>query len=85
MLTALAHFAAGTAGSVLIFLISVRFSGERSFSAPFGLVFIGVFCAVLSTYISAWATPVVLSLYALTRINEALQSRKDRRDLSSRP
>lgn len=76
MLSAAAHFAAGTTGAVLIFLISVRWSGERNFSAPFGLVFIGVACAALSAYLGTWATPAVLGLYALAAIVEAIQARR---------
>jgi hypothetical protein len=68
------HFAAGTIGSLLIFLGFARLSGE-GFSLPAGPVVIGIACASLSHYVSPWATPAVLLLVALVSAHEFRQSR----------
>jgi len=64
------HFLAGTVGALAVFLVSERLSGATSFTAPFGIVFIGLVCAGLAHFLSPWATLAVLLLYALAGINE---------------
>ena len=76
MLTAFLHFLAGTVGALIVFLIFVRLSGATSFSAPFGLVFVGVACAVLAHYVSPWATPAVIAVYAAVSGYELWRERK---------
>lgn len=75
----LAHFAVGTLGALAVFLLLARLSGETSFSAPFGLIFVGIACAGLAHFLSPWATPAVLLLYALTALSEARQKRRMKR------
>jgi hypothetical protein len=70
------HFVAGTLGSLVVFLVVTRLSGARSFSAPFGVVFIGIPCAALAHFLSPWATPAVVTVYALVSVSELLQERK---------
>lgn len=72
----LLHFLAGTLGCFLVFLIAARISGTEGFSAPFGLVFMGLACAALAHFMSEWATPAIVALYALSAIGEALRERK---------
>ena len=67
---------------MLVFVIGVRLSGTPGFSAPFGLVFIGVACAALAHFISQWATPAIVALYAISVIGEAIRDRKALRDKS---
>lgn len=74
--TVLFHFAAGTLGSLAVFLVFTRISGTRSFSAPFGVVFIGIVCASMAHYLSPWATPAIVTLYGLVSAGEFLQERK---------
>lgn len=64
------HFAIGTAGSLVLFLVFTRLSGTGSFSAPFFVIFIGITCASLAHFVSPWATPIVLLVYLLSCINE---------------
>ena len=73
------HFVAGTLGSLAVFLVFTRLSGARGFSAPFGVVFIGVACAALAHFISPWVTPAVVTVYALVSVSELLQERKARK------
>ncbi|MBK9115694.1 MAG: hypothetical protein IPM22_08625 [Betaproteobacteria bacterium] len=75
MLIAALHFLAGTLGSLLIFVIGVRISGAKGFSAPFGVVFVGVACAALAHFVSQWATPAILLLYAISVFGEAIRDR----------
>jgi uncharacterized membrane protein YjjP (DUF1212 family) len=70
------HFAVGALGSLAVFLVLTRLSGLSRFSAPFGVVFIGIACASLAHFVSPWATPVVIAIYALIDISEVLQDRK---------
>lgn len=70
------HFLAGTLGALLIAIVAHRISGATSFSAPFGVIFLGVGCASLAHFVTPWATPVVLALYAITSVVEALRDRK---------
>ncbi len=74
MANALIHFAAGIFGSLFVFLIFTRLSGVKSFSMPFGLIFVGIACASLAQF-SPWATPAVLLLYALVSAHEFQQDR----------
>ena len=70
MLGVAIHFAVGFAVSLLIFLAFTWLSGERRFSAPFAVVFIGFACGLLSHFVSPWATPVVLAMYGVASANE---------------
>jgi hypothetical protein len=72
----LLHFLVGTAGALAVFLVLTRLSGATSFSAPFGVVFIGIACAALAHFMSPWATPAILLLYALAGVNEHVQDHK---------
>jgi hypothetical protein len=75
MSTVLFHFLAGTLGSLVIFLLFVRLSGARSFSAPFGVFVVGVACAVMAHFISPWATPVIVAGYFLVSLGEYVRER----------
>jgi hypothetical protein len=75
MLSVAAHFAIGSVAALLLFLFFAWLAGARSFSAPFAVLFIGVFCALLSHFASPWATPVVLVLYSVAL---AIECRNDR-------
>lgn len=77
MLSAAIHFVIGSVVSLLIFLGCTWFSGVRSFSAPFSVLFIGFTCALLSHFISPWATPVVLALYCAATATECRNTRID--------
>ncbi len=81
--TVILHFFAGALGSLAIFLLFVRLSGAGSFSAPFGLVFIGIACAALAHYVSPWATPAIIVAYALQSAVELRRERKQQRSRSS--
>ncbi len=74
--TVVLHFAVGAVGSLVVYFVVTRLSGVRSLSAPFGVVFIGIACASLAHFVSPWATPVVIAIYALMGINEVLQDRQ---------
>jgi len=78
--TALLHFLAGSLGSLVVFVAFTRLSGCASFSAPFGVVFVGIACASLAHFLSPWATPAVLVLYAVASAGELYQERKARGD-----
>jgi len=73
--TALLHFVAGTVGSLAVFLVFTRLSPATGFSAPFGVIFIGVACASLAHFVSPWATPAVVAVYALFSALELWQER----------
>ena len=77
--TVLLHFVAGSGGALLVFLVLARLSGEASFSAPFGVIFVGIACAALAHFLSPWATPVVLVAYAAAGIVELVRERRARR------
>ena len=64
------HFALGCGVALLIFLAVSWWSGVRQFSAPFAVVFIGFTCGLFAHFVSPWATPVVLVLYAVVSVNE---------------
>lgn len=76
------HFLAGIAGALAIFVVCARLSGARSYSAPFGLVFVGISCAALAHFLSPWATPLVLLAYGAVSVNELLEDRKALRSQS---
>ncbi len=75
MLTVLLHFILGTLGALLVFLVFTRLSGVTRYSAPFGVIFIGISCASLAHFLSAWATPVILVIYTLISAKEYYQDR----------
>lgn len=70
------HLIAGTLGSLAVFLAFIRLSGARSFSAPFGVIFIGIACATLAHFVSPWATPAIIVAYAVFSAIELWQDRK---------
>lgn len=74
--TVILHFLAGTLGSVVVFLIFAYLSGERKFSAPFGLIFVGIACGAMAHFLSPWATPAIVAIYAIGCAGEWLQERK---------
>ena len=82
--TVLLHFLAGSLGSLIVFVACARLSGEAGFSAPFGVVFVGIACASLAHFLSPWATPAVLVLYAVASAGELYQECKARRNAESR-
>lgn len=84
MAAAFLHFVAGTTGSLLVFLAFARLAGIRSFSAPFGMVFIGVICASLAHFVSPWATPAVIAVYGVFSGLDAWRERKASRVAGSR-
>lgn len=84
MKTPLLHFLAGTLGSLVVFLAFTRLSGCAGFSAPFGVVFVGIACASLAHFLSPWATPAVLVLYAVASAGELYQERGAHKDSKSR-
>jgi hypothetical protein len=69
------HFLIGSLGALLLLLLFARLSGTRGDSAVFGVVLIGLSCAVLAHFLSPWATPVVLLLYAMASVHEWRQGR----------
>jgi len=71
----LLHFVVATAGALALALLFARLGGERSFSLPVGCVVIGIACATLAHFLSPWATPVVLVLYAIANLHELRQGR----------
>jgi hypothetical protein len=71
----LLHFVVGTLGSLLVFLLTTRLSGVSRFSLPLGVVFIGIVCASLAHFVSAWATPAVILAYAMVSAAEVRRER----------
>lgn len=84
METVLIHFFAGSLGSLVVFVVFTRLSGAPGFSAPFGVVFVGIACASLAHFLSPWATPAVLVLYAVASAGELYQERATRGDSKAR-
>ena len=80
----LLHFIAGSFGALVVFLTFARLSGATSFSAPFGVAVIGLTCASLSHFLSPWATPAILFVYALANAGELYQERRARKDWESK-
>lgn len=79
MATTLLHFMAGSLGALLVFLISTRLSGATRYSAPFGVIFVGIACASFAHFLSAWATPAIVAIYALSGAGELYRERKARK------
>jgi hypothetical protein len=79
MATVIIHFVAGTLGALAVFLVFIHLSAATSFSAPIGLIFIGIACAALSHFLSPWATPVIITIYAVACTGEYLQEQKARK------
>jgi hypothetical protein len=77
--TVLFHFAAGTLGALIVFLVFVRLSGARRFSAPFVVIFVGISCAVMANFLSPWATPVIVVSYFLVSLGEYMRERNAQR------
>jgi hypothetical protein len=75
MLNLIFHFAVGTLGSLCVSLVFYKLSGVERFSMPFGIIIIGISCASLAHFVSPWATPAVLLLYALVSTHEYQQDR----------
>jgi ABC-type uncharacterized transport system permease subunit len=79
MATVLLHFIAGSFGGLLVFLVFTRLSDVTRFSVPFGVIFVGIACAALAHFLSPWATPTIMVLYALASAGELYQERKARK------
>jgi uncharacterized membrane protein YozB (DUF420 family) len=75
MTTLFFHFAAGIMGSLLLFLFFAKLAGEEPFSFPSAVVVVGFYCALLSHFLSPWATPVILAIYAVINAHELRQHR----------
>ncbi len=75
MRDAFLHFVASAAGALVLFLLFTKLSGAKRFSAPFGVVFVGVACAGLAHFLSPWATPAILALYAVAGVCELRRDR----------
>jgi hypothetical protein len=73
--TALLHLVLGTLGALAILVALARISGEPYGSAAFGAVVVGIACAALAAFLSPWATPAVLVLYALAGAFELRRGR----------
>jgi len=83
----LIHFAIGVSGALLLLLLFTKLSGEQRFSFPSAVIIVGISCATLAHFLSPWATPVILILYAVASINELQQvsaARKAMRHEASR-
>ncbi len=78
--TVLLHFLAGTLGTLAVFLVFARLSAATGFSAPFGLIFVGLACAALAHVLSPWTTPAIILLYAIA---SALEFVRDQRELEA--
>ena len=74
------HFFIGLSGSLAIFAVFFRLSAAETTSVPFGLVFFGLACGVLGVYVSPWATPAALLVYAAMSLKEHLEERRDRKE-----
>lgn len=83
MTTVLLHFIAGSFGGLVVILAFTRLSGATSFSAPFGVIFVGLACASLAHFLSPWATPAIIVIYALVGAGELHQERKARKAWAS--
>lgn len=77
------HFITGSLGALVVFLVFTRLSGATGFSAPFGVIFVGITCASLAHFLSPWATPAIVVIYALASAGELYQERKAREDSES--
>lgn len=73
------HFLTGLIGGAVIFAIFFRISAAKSTSAPFGLVLLAVACGCLAVYVSPWATPAILLVYAGASLREHIEERRDGR------
>jgi hypothetical protein len=79
MVTGFLHFIAGSFGALIVFLVFTRLSGTTRFSAPFGVIFIGIACASLAHFLSPWATLAIVAIYALFSAGELYQDIKARK------
>ena len=66
----LVHFLVGACGALAIFLVAARITRTERFSFPSAALLVGFFCAVASHFVSPWATPAILALYALATAGE---------------
>ena len=69
----LLHFLLGTLGALLLCVLFARLAGEASFSLPTGCIVVGIACATLAHFLSPWATPAILTLYAIASLHELRQ------------
>ncbi|MBK9347141.1 MAG: hypothetical protein IPN06_12365 [Burkholderiales bacterium] len=81
---ALIHFGVGLLVVLVIDYGRARLAGESGGSLSLAPVVVGIACAALGHFLSPWATPVVLLLYAAVSINEWLQERRDKKALALR-
>lgn len=76
MLTAITHFAFGFIAMAAISYLYARRLGEKNGSMiAVGLVS-GILCASMATFMTPWASPVVVLLLAAGSHREYLESRK---------
>lgn len=72
-------FVAATAACAAIYVLRCRLSGETKFSAPLGVVFVGLPAAAFAHFAGTpWAALVVVILYALAAWSELREERKMR-------
>lgn len=79
MLRFVLTFGAATAACAVIYVVRCRWSGETKFSAPLGVVFVGLPAAAFAHLAGTpWAALVVVVLYALTAWSELREERRMR-------
>ena len=76
MATPFVHFVLGSVGSLLLFLLLARLSGVKGFSFPSASIVVGIACASMAHFLSPWATPVILALYAISSLYELRQENR---------
>lgn len=80
----LIHFGVGVLVVLAMDYGRARLSGEAGGSLSAAPLVVGIACAALAHFLSPWATPAVLFLYAAVSVNEWLQERRDKKALASR-
>lgn len=76
MATPLIHLVLGSLGSLLLFVFFARLSGVKGFSFPSAIIVVGIVCASMTHFLSPWATPVILIVYAITSLYELRQENR---------
>lgn len=80
----LIHFGLGALVVLAMDYGRARLCGQAGGSLSAAPLVIGLACAALAHFLSPWATPVVLLLYAGVSVNEWLQERRDQKAMDSR-
>jgi hypothetical protein len=60
----------GACGALGIFLVAARITRTERFSFPSAVLLVGLLCAAASHFVSPWATPAILVLYAIATAGE---------------